>query len=111
MRATAAVTTMPDEAVTAADRLIALNPTSVDHRLGLVRALVLAGDWRRVEIEAGRALAVYPLDAQTRLFRAVALAKLGRAAEASREAAAALALHTDPKARADGERWFAGQLR
>ena len=99
------------EALAVGERLVALSPTTVEYRVELVKAAVLAGDWPRAEAETRHVLDIYPLSAQARLFRTAALSKLGRGGEAAREMNAALSLFADPRARAAAEQWLAGQLR
>ena len=98
-------------AAVTAERLVALSPSSVDHRLLLIKARIMNGDWARAEAECRRALAIQPLHPECRLYLAAMLDLLGRRPESDREAAAAIALQPDPSALAGSQRWLAGQLR
>jgi tetratricopeptide (TPR) repeat protein len=93
----------------AAGKLIALNPSSVDHRLTRASAYFSANDWARAEADCRAALATQPVRPTARFMLAVCLHKRGDGEGARREFDLALKLTPGAEMRKRLTQWY-GQL-
>jgi hypothetical protein len=100
-----------DRAAEAADRLIAMNPGSVSHRLVRAEVRIRTGDWAGVEADVRAALAVQPLSRDSRVYLAVARAKQGDTADGRKELDAALLLAANAAQRDSLREWYADMTR
>jgi hypothetical protein len=95
-----------DDALKLADRLIALNPASVEYRQMRATVLLTTRQWAKAEEASRDAIAVNALSAEAHVLRAMALRGLNRPDEANKEKEIAFALETDPGVRKQFETWL-----
>jgi hypothetical protein len=98
-----------DAALRAADRLVEMNPTAVNHRLARAHVHIRRWDWTKAEVDAQAVLAIQPLHWKARLYRAVCRHHRGGPAEARKEAAVAAELIPSESVRAAYLQWFREQ--
>jgi tetratricopeptide (TPR) repeat protein len=86
-------------AVRTADKLIPLNPSSIDHRLTRAVAYLYLNDWQKAESDCREALAIQPLHPNGHFMLAVCLHKQGNPIAGQRELDIALRLAPTPQVR------------
>ena len=109
--AAAAADGKTEEALRAADRLVALNPGTVEYRLTRASVRTRTGDWKSAEDDCRAALAIHPLHPQAHLYLGVCLHKEGNAAAGEREKNTAVGLATSPRTRASFEETYRQHTR
>lgn len=95
-----------EAAAQTADKLIALNPSSADHRLTRATAFFSRGDWAKAEADCRAALAIQPVRPNARFMLAVCAHKRGDAAGGRRELDLALKLTPTSEGRASLSKWY-----
>ena len=100
-----------DAAIRAADRLIALNPSSADHRLTRATAYFSLRDWERAEADCRAALEVQPVRPNARFMLAVCRHRRGDPVGGHRELNLALKLTPSPEMRTTLTGWYAQLIR
>lgn len=100
-----------ETAIRTADTLIALNPSSADHRLTRATAYFSRNQWEQAEADCRAALAIQPVRPNARFLLAVCRHKQGDPAGARRELDLALKLTPAPEMRTNLSRWYAQMTR
>lgn len=89
-----------------AESLIALNPSSADHRLTRATAYFSLKDWAKAEEECRASLTIQPVRPSARFMLAVCLHKRGAAAAGRQELDLALKLTPAPEMRTQLTAWY-----
>jgi hypothetical protein len=100
-----------DVADEAAVKLIRMNPTAVEPRVGRAFLNLRRGKWPEAEADCRAALRLLPLHPEARLYLAIALHQQGDAAGGRREAETAARMEADPRQRAGLLEWFKSATR
>jgi hypothetical protein len=97
--------------ISTADKLIALNPSSFDHRSTRASAHFFRNDWAKAEADCRAALGIQPLRPNMRFMLAVCLHKRGDPAAGRRELDLALKLTPSAKMRSTLTGWYTQMTR
>ncbi len=100
-----------DRAVEAATALIAMTPSSTDHRLSRASAYVLKRDWAAAEADCRAALRVQPLHPMARLILAAGLHRQGNPEAGKREVETAVGLATELQQKKAYWDWYQRETR
>ena len=100
-----------ERAVQAATALIAMTPSSTEHRLSRASAYALKRDWPAAEADCRAALKLQPLHPMARLILAVGLNRQGNSEAGQREVEAAVGLATDPQQKKAYRDWYQRETR
>lgn len=88
------------------DRLIQMNPASIEYRQLRASVLIDSRDWVRAEAACRNALTLNPLAAEARVLLAMSLNGQGKRAEAEKQAEIGLALETNPALQRQFRDWL-----
>lgn len=93
-------------ALQVADKLITLNPASIEYRQMRASVFIVVREWAKAEEASREAIAVNALSAEAHMLRAMALRGLNRHEESNKEKETAFALETNPSVRKQFETWL-----
>ncbi len=99
------------EALAQADRLVAMNPRLVEHRLLKARTLILMADWSKAEAACRETLAIHPLLPEAHLLLAHCRERQGDRSGGDASLETAIRLAPKPSVKEDYRRWYRGQSR
>ena len=101
----------PGRAVEAATALIAMTPSSSEHRVSRASAYAVKREWAAAEADCRAALKVQPLHPMARLILAASLHRQGNPVDGKREADAAVRLIAEPRQKKAFWDWYQRETR
>lgn len=95
-----------DRAAEAVDRLVGINPRSVDHLVSRATLRLAMKEWEKAAEDSQAALKIQPLNVQARLALAASMLRTGDRDGAIKQADTAIELTTQARQRAVYRDWF-----